>query len=344
MTDLRELLKQVADGPAPPSRLSASEVFAAGRRRRWSRRVTLGGVAAAVALAATAAGTAVVPAGSSGPPVQLNVVYAMQPSRPNETTGTPPWQILDPRTGLYRTVNVSAVSPPTADLRYAAVTIPLRPLEQAKKIGRYESTTGEIRWYDIPVTPERTPAISPNGKFAVVVGSDQLVVVDLDSGVTTSTAVPGGSGHQLAWQSDSQRILFRNQVLDLDGRVVAVRPVPADAEFIAAHPDGPGLLVRLPTDRTYGITDGRGRLLARADLSAQCPCYWFLGWNGREDERVLLGINQPADDGWTIYATDLDDAVGKVPRTRLVHRISGVLEFVIAPLNDRIHVPGTDTF
>jgi hypothetical protein len=55
MTDLRRLLDEVADGPAPPTRLVADEMYDAGRRRHRRRRRALVGGVAAVTLAAVAA-------------------------------------------------------------------------------------------------------------------------------------------------------------------------------------------------------------------------------------------------------------------------------------------------
>jgi hypothetical protein len=54
MTDLHELLRQAAEGPAPASPLAAGELFAAGRRRRRRRRRIMAGAAAAALAAVTA--------------------------------------------------------------------------------------------------------------------------------------------------------------------------------------------------------------------------------------------------------------------------------------------------
>jgi len=54
MTDLRELLKQAAEGPAPASRLAADELYAAGRRRHRRRGILAGSAAAAAVLAVVA--------------------------------------------------------------------------------------------------------------------------------------------------------------------------------------------------------------------------------------------------------------------------------------------------
>jgi hypothetical protein len=56
MTDLPELLEQVAEGPAPASRLTADELFTSGRRRLRRRRwIAVGGATAAVVVATVAA-------------------------------------------------------------------------------------------------------------------------------------------------------------------------------------------------------------------------------------------------------------------------------------------------
>jgi hypothetical protein len=56
MTDLHELLRRAAEGPAPASPFVADELFAAGRRRhRRRRRIAAGGATMAVVLATVAA-------------------------------------------------------------------------------------------------------------------------------------------------------------------------------------------------------------------------------------------------------------------------------------------------
>jgi hypothetical protein len=358
MTGLRELLEQVADGPAPPSPLSAAEVFSAGRRRlRRGRRMALGGAVAALALAGAGAAV-VVPTATSGPSVHLNVVYAFNYTGDVDIRG---WQILDPETGRYRSVNVSRVSPPTADLRYAAVAPPLSEKVgdewlPAKKIGRYESATGNIRWYDIPVVPYYELSISPDGSRAAVVEQGKLVGVNLASGTVKSVDLPDGIHEATGifndpvWRPDGRHILVSNYIFDLDGRVVAVQQVPAGTQVRAPRPDRPGLLVRTSNrvEPQVGVTDERGRLVRRtADRWPGCPgCSGtsWAAWSARTGEILLAAYSQTLSETW-IYATDVGGGEKKPATNRLVHRTGpNVMDFVLGSLTDPADAPGAETF
>lgn len=84
MTDLRELLRQAAQRPAPASPLVADELFAAGRRRHRRRRVTAGSAAAflAVAAALTVTGTLTAKPGHDGSAADDGVSAVRQQPRP----------------------------------------------------------------------------------------------------------------------------------------------------------------------------------------------------------------------------------------------------------------------
>lgn len=74
MTGLREMFDEVAGAPGPPSRLSADQVYAAGRRRR-TRNGILKGVAAAVAvLVAVGVGGAIATSGGGKRPAPADTV------------------------------------------------------------------------------------------------------------------------------------------------------------------------------------------------------------------------------------------------------------------------------
>jgi hypothetical protein len=89
MIDLRELLKQAADGPAPPSPLAAGEVYSAGRRQfRRRRRIVMGGAVAALALAVIAATATTVVTARPGPaelPADRGTSAVRQSPRPGVT-------------------------------------------------------------------------------------------------------------------------------------------------------------------------------------------------------------------------------------------------------------------
>lgn len=352
-TLVRQELNALADSAPAPTDLAERAI----RRHLRRRRFRWGAVASAIAVAATAAAAVLVPAGSSGPSVHLNVVYAFVRMEGG-------WQVLDPMTGQYRTANVGAVSPPTADLRYAAVIPPTkgdRTLDRDRKIGRYESATGEIRWYDVPVVPVASVAISPDGRHAVVLGDrQQLVVVDLAEGTTTSAdmrdAFQGSGFNQPVWRPDSRHFMVRDHVFDQEGRIVGVQPVPAGAEVVAARPDDPGLLVRDVIDKDdlrrgywLGVTDERGRIVRRSgELRPGCPgCSSPTSgiWSARPGEILLIGQNSQTFDNW-IYASDLDGSEEKPASMQLVHHVGpGVsADLVIAPLTDLSDAPGADTF
>jgi hypothetical protein len=68
VTEIHELLQELADTPAPPSSFGAEQTFAAGRQRRRRRRTVLSVIAAAVAVALVGGGTAVATIGRGAEP------------------------------------------------------------------------------------------------------------------------------------------------------------------------------------------------------------------------------------------------------------------------------------
>jgi hypothetical protein len=149
---------------------------------------------------------------------------------------------------------------------------------------------------------------------------------------------------RLAWRSDSRHILAGNLVMDLAGRVVATRPVPAGTQLIAARPDRQSLLVYISEgmDPNYGVTDERGRIVYKSPpLRRDCPGCDLLtqfGWGARPDE-VLWGEMDHATLDWWIYAADRRGG------TRMVHRIGPNVDgYIIAPVTDPSAAPHSTTF
>jgi hypothetical protein len=372
-TVVRQALNELADSvPAP---IGVAERAIRAHRRGW--RMRLGAIVGAVAVTAMGVAAVLAPAGSSGPPAPRNVVYATQLyAGPGPRAEPVPWQILDPTTGRYRSAHVFSVSEPTADLRYAAV-LPLfahqdgTPLSPPNQIGRYESATGKIRWYDIPVAPGSDPAISPDGRYAAVLGWGHLVVVDLASGATRSTNLDRGvnladqryvprrfeggkvsapismSAYPLAWRSDSRHILVGDDVLDLNGQYVAELPIPAGTQLIASRQDRPGLLVSLSLDVSmFGATDERGVLVRGAEVRPGCAGCQLAkaSWSARPDE-VLLGAVNDTTHEWSIYTTELGSGKKTPPDLREVHHIGpNVSDFVLGSLTEPSDAPGAGTF
>jgi hypothetical protein len=181
------------------------------------------------------------------------------------------WRVLDPTTGRYRTVEVGTVSVPTTDLRYAAVTEERTPTHMPKRLGRYDSTTGAIRWYDSPIPLYGGAAIAPDGRYAVAVGEDgtvfRLVIVDLTDG--SATLAPKPDIGPLAWLADSRHIEVGTAVIDLTGRPTATMPARSGSSIVAPRPDGSALLVEAGTGR-YALTDSHGRTESLA-AGPGCP-------------------------------------------------------------------------
>jgi hypothetical protein len=348
MTDLTDLVRSeltmLADSGPVPTDLADRAVTAGVRRRRW-RRAATAGTAVAAAVAVTLAATrflAPEPAPDPRPaaPEPRNVVFA-------RVTGAQSAEILNPATGEYRTVSVLVVTGPSADLRYAAV-VPPQPSGGTgvdKRIGRYDATTGEIRWYDAPHRWAAPPTISPDGRYLVApvwntaTNAWAMMVVDAESGeirvsnlapdtVDAKNALPGGLSYDEAgamtvspqyaldivipWLSDSRHVLIGTAIVDLDGRRTGAVPV-RDGWLIAARPDGVGALV-VPRDAldTYVLTDASGGDAYRRRVDWPCG-----GTNPTQCSLLVFGgflgwrgpnhmlIKSPEDPGHGIDAIDV---------------------------------------
>jgi len=194
MTDLTGLVRSelttLADSGPPPADLADRAVTAGVRRRRWRRAAA--GTAVAAAVAVTVAATQVLapppPRATDPRPAAVEartVVFA----KFRDGSGV---EILDPATGAYRTVAVSVVLEPSADLRYAPVVPPGDA--GGNRIGRYDTTSGEIRWFDPPLRWASPPTISPDGRYLAA------PVYDTRSASWGAMVVDAGrvSGHGLA--------------------------------------------------------------------------------------------------------------------------------------------------
>jgi hypothetical protein len=294
---VREDLSDLADSHPVPDGL-AERAVAAGRRRR-RRQVALVGVAA-VAVAAAVVVPVAVRAGGDVTPGQAatgrNVIFAKKvATAPRAASEDPGWQVLDPRTGRYRNAAVGDVSEPSADRRYAAVLPPYLDEDQSR-IGRYETRTGKIRWYDAPAPSVDQPQISPDGRLAAYWvdkprpgGGAEMVVVDLGSGKVTPIDVPPAArpraetayvedpeldpqnagrprttylvyppGDPSGWLLENRRLTVGAAILDLTGRRIGTLPLPERATPVSILPGGAGALVR---------PDGMLGVYARTDAS-----------------------------------------------------------------------------
>jgi hypothetical protein len=301
MSSLPELvhdsLTNLTGAAAMPPGLGERAILAGKRRRR--RRAALVAVAATVAVAALVLPFAVLSGG--GPPAPAtagpqNVLFAVRHTEYLAQSGKESdvhrWEVLDPATGDYRDVLVRTVSEPTADLRYAAV-LPKGDGDQAQaKVGRYETTTGALRWYELPLRPDFA-AISPDGRYAVarswdsVVQATAVAVVDLRTGRVrrfdtahlyepepsvgtggpkpTRPVLPRAGlatldeqSPEITWDPDSRRLRFGTAVTDLDGRLTAQLALPPDTGFVSVHPDGDTLIRTGLATTDYALVDGTG--------------------------------------------------------------------------------------
>jgi hypothetical protein len=191
MTDLTALVRseltELADASQPSADLADRAVTAGIRRRLWRRAATAAAGAAAV-LAVTLAATQVfAPQAPQPRPAAADPRNAVYATDRNGLTA----RVLDPTTGAYRTIGVDVISAPATDLRHAAVTPPRvsdgrgNPIDfPPNRVGRYDATTGDIRWYDVPLGVG-VPAISPDGRYIAApdyAPATRIVLVDTQSG------------------------------------------------------------------------------------------------------------------------------------------------------------------
>ncbi|MDQ7906237.1 hypothetical protein RB614_17125 [Phytohabitans sp. ZYX-F-186] len=296
---LRESLTDLTDPAEMPAGLGERALAAGRRRRRW--RTTTVGAAAVAAAAAVALPFTLLAGGEPPTPATArpqNAVFAVRhteylaPSARESDVHR--WEVLDPATGDYRDALVKTVSEPTSDLRYAAVLPKGDGAQTQAKLGRYETTTGAIRWYDIPIRPDYA-TISPDGRYAAArAWSDaaqaaDIVVVDLETGQvrrfdtaslyasqeqSTPKAEPRTPGlpllpvammdertPEVAFAPDSRHLLFGTGLTDFDGRLVRTLPLPDDTGFVSVHRGGAGILVRTGLATTdYAVVDETGAI------------------------------------------------------------------------------------
>lgn len=303
MTDLTGLIRseltELADAGPPPADLPDRAVAAGVRRRRW-RRAATGGVAVAATVAGTLTATHLFAPQAPHPaaPEPRNAVYASY-------QGGQVRRVLDPATGEYRTIDVGSISAPSTDLRYAAVT-PSRVSDgqgighPPERVGRYDATTGDIRWYGVPFGVG-SPAISPDGRYIVTAEgqvaaapANRILLVDTRNGavrvfdpgpeILAAAGVQWASADMLqnppklqpatdlrrgvVWRPDSRHFLVGNAIIDLTGRRTGTVPMPDRTWLIAPRPDGEGLLV-VPDDAldTFALTDASGRISNRVRVT-----------------------------------------------------------------------------
>lgn len=291
---VRESLTDLTSTAAMPPEVGQRAMVAGKRRRR--RRATLVGVTAAVAGAALVLPFAVLRGGQAPPPATAgpqNVLFAVRHTeylaQSEMESDVHRWEVLDPATGDYRDVLVKAVSDPSTDLRYAAVLAEGDGAQTPRKVGRYETTTGALRWYDVPFHPDFA-VISPDGRYLAARGwldavqAADIAVVDVETGQVRrfdtahiySVAEPPSGPEpptlprlgvamydervpQVAWTPDSRHLVFGAAVTDLDGRLTGELARPEETAVVSVHRGGAGTLVRTGFAVTdYAVVDGTG--------------------------------------------------------------------------------------
>lgn len=359
---VRTEITAFVDAPGPPADL-ADRAVAAGAQRVRGRCAVAGGALAAAAAVALVTVRLMTVAGSSAPPATeatptttiaaRNVVFATVTDDGGVT-------VLNPATGKYRVADVGVVMNGSADLRLASA-VPRQLADSPpgdKRIGTYDTVTGETRWFDAPQRWSTPPTISPDGRYlaapyinpaptpangliivdtrdgsatavgvsAEVAAANDVFVGNADLGRTPPTLRPRGYFDPvLRWLPDSRHVLIGNAVVDLTGRQTATLPIRS-AWLVAPREDGAGLLV-VPKDalNTYLLTDAAGTTVERGrlcgdDLPAACPRLYFDSFLGWRGDRHIV-IRSP-DGGGGLDAVDLRtgkrERVGAYDATRVV--------------------------
>ncbi|MEV5763291.1 hypothetical protein AB0L34_01750 [Micromonospora sp. NPDC052213] len=197
MTGLRELFEDAAGSSARPSRLTANEVYDAGRRRH-RRRLAAATVAGATAL--TLVAVAAVNLLAPVPPPVDGTPIAGQPT----TTGNP-----DPASG--RRIRW-ALAADRNHLYLSLSTCTNGPCQSKQTVALVGSTDGGRTWSDrgAPITVSALAVLGPDTLIAAVPGirpgADLTLLASLDGGRTwaaarsagTAEAVPAG-GTAICW-------------------------------------------------------------------------------------------------------------------------------------------------
>jgi hypothetical protein len=349
---VRDSLADLADTAAVPDGIADRALAAGDRRRR--RRTVLVAAATVVAAAAVATPYAVLRADEVAPgaPSARNAVFALHrggSGDPNEKPEPDPeWEILDPGTGRYRKVVAGWVSAPSADLRYAMVTA-LFTDRDTFRIGRFDTHTGEIRWYPAPKPAVRAPQISPDGRHAAYwmdssEETEGAAVVDLETGQVSRIkierwpVVTGDPNVGWSWfypprehelRLDDDRVTLHDTVYDLAGKRTGRLRMPADANPIALRPDGKGALIQPGGEAgAFAVTDASGAVTSQFTLdlpacegaSQDCPRpeAAFVGWRGTDEMLVWPGPGVYNRPDTPIEAVDL-----RTGERRTIHRIGG---------------------
>jgi hypothetical protein len=260
----------------------------------------------------------------AAPVMYRDVVYAYR--RPTDQT----WQMLDPVTGGYRGVDVGAVTMPTADLRYAAVTPRIQPTAAGYRVGRYESATGYIRWYPVPVPIDGVAQLSPDGRYVLlsVRDSPAVAIMDLDTGGvaqfdTAGAGVDRGPNPLRQWQSDGRHVLTANFILDVTGRLTGYLDVPSGDDLVTVRPDAAALLLRRPAGggrTTLILTDPHGAALGQVTVDTAT----FVAWRGPDRVLVSGGPGDPM--------RELDLRTGRVSPVHLPIPDGSADRLVVAPV------------
>ncbi|MEV0805363.1 hypothetical protein [Micromonospora sp. NPDC050200] len=183
MTGLRELFEDAADSSARPSRLTAEEVYDAGRRRH-RRRLTAATAAGASALA-TVAVVAVnllspVPPPVDGPPIASRTTMTGDPDPASGRRIR--WAGAADREHLYLSLSNCTGGPC-----------------QKQRVALVGSTDGGRTWSDrgTPITVSALAVLGPDALIAAAPGSrpdaDRALLASLDGGRTWAAAQPAGT-------------------------------------------------------------------------------------------------------------------------------------------------------
>ncbi|WP_213454959.1 WD40/YVTN/BNR-like repeat-containing protein [Rhizomonospora bruguierae] len=309
MTDLRELLADVAGEPGPPSRLTSDALFAAGRRRRARRRAALTGALAGLVVAVVAGAATVVGGPQAAPP---------RPGEPPVTAGPG-------ATDLVQWVGAGdAEHVYQAYIRCAGSEWPWSPATQgtagppACDKSRFmvaESADGGRTWGALgaPVDPEGLVVLGP-GRLAALAQGGLGLLVSTDGGATWSSAA---RGPDVVAAPAGAPLLCLADAVDAPCTLTVVDPV-AHRYFALAEQPGvkvfPGVRAAVPA----AVRDG-DRL-------------WIGGRTG--DGRPAVAESPDAGRSWTVTPLPAC-AAAECPPPEVVAGPSGVRYAVATSPTDR---------